>query len=495
MSRSRAWKCEVCGFIHQGEAPPDQCPICGVGSEMFSLLEAPAPKPEAAAAASWRCTICDYVHRDGAGPPDKCPVCGAAASLFEPRAEPAAAGPKSADVKRIIVVGAGIAGVTAAEHARHTSPAAIITVVSKEEGLPYFRLNLTRLLAGEVDEASLCMQPESWFDEQRIELCVGEVTGIDRAKRQVALGDGQTLAYDRLILASGAHAFVPPIAGAMKEGVFTLRSKADVDGILERASSAQSCVVLGGGVLGLEAAGALARRNLAVTLLEGFGWLLPRQLSERAGRLLQDQIASDKLVIRSGVTADVILGDERARAMRLKSGEEIAADLIIIATGVRPNSYLARQSGLEVDRGVIVDDGMRTSDHAVLAAGDIAEHRGAVHGIWPVAYAQGMTAGVNAAGGEVEMSRLAPSNRLKVLDVDMYSIGQFMPADGSYDVFEHEHEGSYYRFVFHDGRLVGANLLGDTALAGVVKTAVEQGTQLAELSDLSEHFPKLLKLT
>jgi len=464
-----------------------------VSNELFSLLEAPGRKPPAAAATSWRCTICDYVHH-GDAPPDVCPICGAGASLFEPLAEPAAAGPKSAGVERIVIVGAGIAGLTAAEHARLTSPSAAITVVSKEEGLPYFRLNLTRLLAGEVDEASLVMQPQAWFDEQRIELCTGEVTGIDRAARQVALGDGSSLAYDRLVLASGAHPFVPCLAGAVKEGVFTLRSKADVDGILERARTASHCAVLGGGILGLEAAGALSRRDLAVTVLEGFGWLLPRQLSERAGRLLQEQITSDKLAVKSGVAADEILGDERARAIRLKSGEEIAADLIIIATGVRPNSYLARQSGLAVDRGVIVDDGMRTSDPSILAAGDLAEHRGAVYGLWPAAYAQGVVAGVNAAGGAVEVARLAPSNRLKVLDVDMFSIGQFQPADASYSVFEHEQGGSYYRFVSHDGRLVGANLIGDTTLAGIVKTAIEQGTQLAELPDLTAPFPKLLHL-
>lgn len=488
---AKLWKCEVCGYIHKGDAPPDQCPVCGVGKELFSLFEV-APAPTAPAPRAWRCTICDYVEQ-GEEAPSVCPVCGAERNLFEPHRERES--PRvAADVQRVVVLGAGIAGVTAAEQARAASPYVAVTLIGRERRVPYYRLNLTRFLAGELGEEALPLHPPAWYAEQKIDRFEAEVTAIDRKRQEVVVDDGRRLPYDRLVLANGAHAFVPPILGATRERVFTVRSVLDCQAVLAAARSGpqpQRCVCIGGGLLGLETAGALGRRGLSITVVEGFGWLLPRQLAEPAARLLEAHLATLGMSIRTGAKVEEIVGDEAVQGVRLAGGEVLPAELVVIAAGVRPNSYLARQTGLEVKNGVIVDDRMFTSDPAILAAGDVAEHRGVVYGLWPTAYAQGLVAGENAVGGSLEYHGVPPSNRLKVLDVDLFSIGEFTPRDGSYAVLE-EGEGAHYRrLVCRDGILVGANLYGDTSLAQLCKEAVESAAQLATQRELVERAPEL----
>jgi nitrite reductase (NADH) large subunit len=487
MAASTAWKCEVCGYIHEGDEPPGQCPICGVGPDLFVRLEAPTAAAPVPAAARWRCTICDYLL-DGDEPPDVCPVCAAGSEHFSPDEETAAAAGTPV-AGPIVVVGAGVAGLTAAEKARATSPDAEITVVSREPGLPYYRLNLTRYLAGEVDEPALEMCARDWFEERRVDLVCGEITDIDLDGGRIALKDGGDLAYEKLVLACGSHAFVPPIGGVTRRGVHVLRTLADARRILDEARPSGRCVCIGGGLLGLEAAGALARKGMQASVVEGFGWLLPRQLPEVAGRMLADHIRGLGIEIFAPVTVAELSGDESVRGVVLKDGPEIPADLVVVSTGVRANSHLARSASLKVDKGVVVDDAMRTSHPDVFAAGDVAEHRGAAHGIWPVAFAQGAVAGINAAGGQAEYAPVPPSNRLKVMDVDVFSIGEFSCRDASYRCFEESDERTFRRFVVRDGRLVGAVLYGDTKAAGPVTDAVERGTQLREATSLLETVP------
>lgn len=488
MSSPSHWRCDVCGYIHRGPEPPETCPVCGVGAEMFSPFEIAAPAAPAPARA-WRCTVCDYVH-EGAEPPGECPVCGASKSLFEPFEIPPAQTVQG-DVQRIVVVGGGVAGLTAAEQARSAAPDVAITLVSKEPPLPYYRLNLTRFVAGEVDEAELTIKPQAWFEDQRIELRAGvAVTSIDRKRQELRLDDGSLIPYDRLILANGAHPFFPPLPGATREGVLALRTIDDAKALLERGGGAKHVLCLGGGLLGLETAAALRRKGPQVTIIEGFDWLLPRQLAEPAGRLLQRHLEERGMRVICGATVEELQGDEAVRAARLADGEELPADLVVVGTGVRPNSYLARQAGLEVKSGVVVDDYLFTSDPAILAAGDVADHRGVVYGIWPAAYAQGLVAGTNAVGGQLEFKGLAPSNQLKVVDVDLFSVGQFTPLDGSYQVIEHEEDGTYVRLVCRDGALVGANLYGDTSLATALKEAVDARAQLATMANVLEQIPQ-----
>jgi len=450
MTTISTWKCDVCGYVHKGAAPPEHCPVCSAGAEMFSPLDvgvlAPAPIESSATAAANR---------------------------------------------TIAIIGAGVAGVSAAEQARATDPGASIALFSGEPDLPYLRLNLTRLLAREVDEASLLLQPRGWFAQQRIELVHDRVAAIDCRAHKLILQSGNSQRYDRLVLANGAHPFVPPLPGVARRNVMPLRSKAQALELLRLATRGPRIVCLGGGLLGLEAAGALARHGAQVTVLENYGWLLPRQLAEPAGKLLIGHVERQGIAVRCSVRVEEIVGDEEVAGVRLAGGEEIPADVVLLATGVRPNATLARRAGLEVKAGVRVDDRLATSDADIFAAGDVAEHRGVVPGIWPTAYAQGVVAGANAAGANAEYRPLPPSNQLKVLAVNLFSIGEVAPGDASSRVFEQTRDDIYFRLVCRGGVLVGANLYGDVALASTIKKAVEQRTPLVDVAPLHQRFPEL----
>lgn len=478
---TNAWRCTVCGYIHRGPEPPDTCPVCGVGPESFEAY-VDEVKMEPMAAHAWTCLNCNYVHA-GTKPPEECPVCGAVADRFRASKSEARESQIPGQSLDVVVVGGGIAGVSAAEAVRKAAPQASITVLSKEDRLPYYRLNITRLLAGEVSEEAMPLHPQSWYDENNITLRLGEVVAsIELDQSKVTLANSEELTYDALILAPGSHPFVPPIPGSHREGVMTIRTTEDADKVLKAAKQGAKVLVLGGGVLGLETAGALARQGASVRIVEGFGWLLPRQLEERAGKLLAEHVEKLGIELTLDVKVKEVVGDEAVGGLLLEGGEILDGDLLVIATGVRPNSYLARQSGLDVHNGVVVDNLLRTSDPKVFAAGDVAEHQGLLYGTWGPSQYMGSIAGMNAAGDQVEFGGIPVSNTLKVLGIDLFSIGVVNPTDASYEEFREETaDGKYYRFLFRDSTLVGAILLGDTRLTATVTRLVEKKTDVSRL--------------
>ena len=478
---AQAWRCTVCGYVHRGGVPPESCPVCGASGSEFEPHAEPTPARPAAAVTRWRCTVCGYIH-DGPEPPEECPLCGAAREQFEPVADEPPPSAAAGSDARVVILGSGIAGLAAAEGLRGVAPDARIVLISKEPTLPYYRLNLTRYLAGEITRGDLPVHSEDWYHEQRIELRQGiEATQLDLDARTVELRDGERLPFDRLVLATGAHPFVPPIPGADRDGVVSLRTIEDADLILGAVGSGRRCLCIGGGLLGLETAGALARRGADVTVLESHGSLMPSQLDPRAGALLAAHLGKIGVKLRSAVHVRELTGDRQVAGVALEEGGSVAGELVILATGVRSSTHLARQAGLTVKKGVVVDQCLCTSHPSVLAAGDIAEHLGVLYGNWSVAQSQGGIAGRNAAGLAMEFGGVPRSHTLKVLGIEAFSIGQFLPLDGSYRVFAVEADGTYQSFVFRDGLLVGANLLGTAALAGVLKKTIESKTDFSGL--------------
>lgn len=484
-SDSKAWRCNVCGYIHHGSEPPDMCPICGSPREAF---EAHTPEVKTAAAPkvlSWRCLNCGHVH-SGPEPPELCPVCGAPQDCFEPLSEAAGKVVQVEKAGKVVVVGAGIAGLAAVEAIRTASPDTDVTLISKENRPPYYRLNLTRYLAGEIGEAELSIKPQSWFEENQVRLLLdAEVSKLNLSGKTVELHNSQSVSFDKLILTVGAHPFMPPFPGAYRDGVVNLRTLADAEEILKSDLKGMKCTCIGGGLLGLETAGALARQGAEVTLLEGHGWLLPRQLNQIAGEILAGHVESSGIKLRTKARTQEILGDERVRGVLLDDKSTIDTDLVVVATGIRSNSYLARTAGLDVNQGIVVDNLLKTSHPDVFAAGDVAEHRGLVYGTWAPSQYQGSIAGMNAAGAKAEFGGIPRSNALKVLQLELFSIGQIEPEDGSYNNIEKEIDGQYFRFVFRDSHLVGAILLGDAKHATPVKKAVEGRHDFSDL--LAKH--------
>ncbi|NTV37017.1 MAG: FAD-dependent oxidoreductase, partial [Anaerolineaceae bacterium] len=261
----KAWICPVCGYIHYGDEPPDECPVCGADKELFEPYVVPSSQPATPAPTQWRCRECGYIH-DGTEPPDECPVCGAPKESFE-AVETTPLQTAGNEHGKLVIVGAGIAGISAAESARKAAPQAEITLISSEEELPYYRLNLTRYLAGELNQDQLVLHPESWYSDNNIRLLRNTtLQSIDLASKKVTLSDGSLHEFDRLILTVGSRPFIPPFPGADRKNISALRTLKDAEFILEKSKAGKKCVCIGGGLLGLETAGALAQRGADVTV-------------------------------------------------------------------------------------------------------------------------------------------------------------------------------------------------------------------------------------
>ncbi len=388
-----------------------------------------------------------------------------------------------------LIVGGGIAGVSAAEAIHKVDPDADITLISDEPSLPYFRMSLTRYLAGEVARDQLDLHKQGWYLENHINIVVGvHVSDIDSHQKLVTLNDGRVFQYDKLILANGASPFVPPIAGKDLEGVMTLRSLEDAERIIRLYDHPANVVCVGGGLLGLEIAGAIARHGLRVTVLEALDWLLPRQLGREAAELLRQHIESMgiSVVVPAKVTALVGGGKVEGVELAAQSPETnpavcIPAELVLISAGVRPNLDLAKLAGIEVNRGVIVNEHMQTSDPDIYAAGDVCEFHGISYGLWVPAKKQGEVAGRHAAGQPADFAGDPPSAKLKVLGIDLFSIGQFTPTEEGDRLLAARKDDTYVGLLFRNGVLVGANLLGETGLDSRVKKAIDLKTNFSSV--------------
>jgi nitrite reductase (NADH) large subunit len=423
---------------------------------------------------AWRCAVCGYIHY-GAEPPKECPVCGAPASDFEAIEQEA---PETVDVSaanRIVIAGAGIAGVSAAEAAREAAPDAEITLLSAETEPPYHRLNLTRYLAGEVADEDLPIHSLKWYEEHRIDLVLGKVLDKVRVSDKVIeLRDGSRLGYDKLIVATGAQPFIPPIAGCGQPHVYTLRTAADAKTLLGAVSSETQAVCIGGGILGLETAGALARHGAHVTVLEAFDHLMPLQLNTAGSDIMVRHLYTLGIDVITQAQTEKI----ETNTVQLKDGTELPADVVVITVGVRANDQMLKDAGLPVHKGVLVDNYLRTSNPDILAAGDVCEHDGVLYGSWAAAQYQGKIAGMNAAGEATEFGGIPRSHMLKVLGKKMFSIGQISANDGSDKSIDDHSDGSYRMFMIHDGALVGALLIGDLKLMKACRSAIEKGMQV-----------------
>lgn len=438
---------------------------------------------------NYRCLVCGYIHT-GEAPPESCPICDAPASQFELLTKAPEGASKSAsgsesktintDIEKVVILGSGIAALAAAETLRDLSQSLEITIVTNESMLPYYRLNLTKFLAEEVSEGDLGIHPQYWYDDNRIRIFKNRViTEINKETQVVTSLDKLELSYDRLIIALGAHPFIPPIKGISQPGIQTIRSVEEAVTLKQHLKKGSRLLVLGGGVLGLETAAALATTGSIVTVAEGAPWLMPRQLNQVASTYIEQSLKDIKVKVEYGFRSEEILKTDGGFEVLAQDGRRIEADQIILATGVRPNTYLARLAGLEVNRGLVVTDCMVTSDDHIYAAGDITEHYGVTYGLWNVAQFQGKIAAMNLLGVKTPFGGVPRSNALKVLDVDLFSIGEINAEDASYELMEKAEESSYLCFVLRDQMVVGGIAIGYGEAMYKLKTLVEEQKYLS----------------
>lgn len=365
----------------------------------------------------------------------------------------------------LIIVGNGMAATRLADELSQRALGRYsVAVIGDEPRLAYNRVLLSPLLAGEIGEREIELKPSAWWRDRGISTFYGRgVESIDRSMRTVTLGDGLTLPYGKLVLATGSTPLRPPFPGSDLAGVVTFRDTADVDAMRAYARRGARIVVIGGGLLGLEAAYGLARASAAVTLLHLVDRLMERQLDHEGASLLAAAMAVRGIDVRLRAETKGFLGRDHVEAVALMDGTEIPADLVVIAIGVRPNIGLARAAGLGVGRGILVDDGLATDDPAIFAIGECAEHRGLAYGLVEPAYEQARVLAARLAGCEGAYRGSLLSTNLKVSGVGVFSAGEFEAGEGAETVVLRDPAAGIYRkFVLREGRLVGCVLVGDT---------------------------------
>jgi nitrite reductase (NADH) large subunit len=373
-----------------------------------------------------------------------------------------------AEKQRLILVGNGMAGMRTIDEVLARDRGRFdIEVIGAEPHPNYNRILLSSVLAGDKEIDDIILHPREWYAENGIRLATDEtVVKLDATAKTVTTALGRTVAYDRLLLATGSRPFVPPVAGLALPGVCAFRTIADLELMRDVSRNGGRAVVVGGGLLGLEAAVGLLKRGMTVTVLHLVPTLMERQLDEAAGLLLQRDLERGGLRILTRAQAEEIVGDNRVKAVRLADGRELAADLVVFAVGVKPNIDLARDAGLDVNRGIVVDDFMMTSDPDIFALGECIEHRGQTFGLVGPLWEQARTcAEVLCGGAPAPYVAPAPHTSLKVTGVDVFSAGVLSARDdGDEEItLRDAGAGHYKKLVVRDGRLVGAILYGEIA--------------------------------
>ncbi|WP_324825205.1 FAD-dependent oxidoreductase [Sinanaerobacter sp. ZZT-01] len=437
---TRKWKCLICGEIVEGDEPPQACPVCGVGPEQFVEVQQ------------------DLV-------------------TFQ-----------SSKDEKFIVIGNGAAGMSACEEIRKRNNVCSIEMISSEKVNTYNRPMLTKGILTEIDDLNFFVKEAEWYQANNIKVTLGAtVKELHTNEKTVALDNGETRSYDKLILATGAECFVPPIKGVEKKGVFTIRNIADVHQIQAYKENTESAIVIGGGVLGLETAWELQQAGMKVAVIELSTGLMSRQLDERGSELLQDEVERVGISVFTNVGIAEIIGEEYTEGIRLTDGIEIKGGLVILSTGIKPNVELAKNAGLESGRSIIVNEKMQTSSPDIYACGDCAEFKGINYAIWNQSLEMGKTAGTNAAGDEAVYETVIPSNAFNGMNTSLFAIGDNgKDPEKRYKSVEllDDGKGVYEKLYFWNDRFCGGILIGDVGRSARLLTAFQDQESMKSMLSL-----------
>lgn len=391
---------------------------------------------------------------------------------------------------KLVMIGNGMAGVRTLEELLKLAPNLCeITVFGAEPHPNYNRILLSPVLAGEQTFEEIVLNDLDWYRDNGIDLRIGcKVVDIDRENRRVVAEDGSVAEYDRLLVATGSTPFILPIPGKDLQGVIGYRDIADTQMMMETAKTHRHALVIGGGLLGLEAANGLKLRGMDVTVVHLGDWLLERQLDKTAGKLLQSALEARGIKFRLSTNTAALLDDGQGRVAtaRFSDGEEIPADLVVMAAGIRPNAELAERAGLACNRGIQVDDCLQTSDPAIYAVGECANHRGIAYGLVAPLFEQARVCADHLAQfGNARYEGSVTSTKLKVTGIDLFSAGDFMGEEGTETITLSDPIGGVYKkLVVKDDVLVGACLYGDTADGGWYFRQIRENHNVAEIRDL-----------
>jgi nitrite reductase (NADH) large subunit len=391
---------------------------------------------------------------------------------------------------KLVLVGNGMAGVRTLEELLALAPDRYdITVFGDEPHPNYNRILLSPVLSGEQEFEQIILNSRDWYAEHNITLHTGKrITSINRAARKVMADDGTEASYDRMILATGSKPFIPPVAGAELPGVLAYRDIADTEAMIEAAGKYRNAVVIGGGLLGLEAANGLKLRGMDVTVVHLNDWLMERQLDPTAAALLQKSLEARGIQFSLATQTEELVRGESGRvcAVRFKNGATLPADLVVFAVGIRPNTTLAESAGVHCNRGIVVNDTLQTvTDPRIYAVGECVSHRGVAYGLVAPLFEQGkVLANHLAEFGIARYQGSVTSTKLKVTGIDLFSAGNFMGGEGHEEILLSDPIGGVYKkLVVKEDKLVGACLYGDTVDGAWYFKLIREGKQIHEIRD------------
>ena len=405
-----------------------------------------------------------------------------------------------------VIIGNGIAGVSAAESIRQIDPEGSMTIVGDETELPYYRPMISLVLEGAIPSEKLPVRDQNFYDELRIQPLLGaRVTDIDVKNKSLTVGDGKPIHFDRLLIASGADPRPVKAEGLKLKNIFYMRTEGHVHQIVKALPSVKRVLVLGGGLVGFKAAYALLRRGLRVTMVEILGIPLPLHVDDQAGNLILDELVAHGLEVKLATEVVGFSGDGQVKAASLSDGTEIPCDLAIVGIGVLPALSFVPRDKIQVDLGILVNNYMQTNIPQIYAAGDVAElvdiarNTPWVNAIWPEAVNQGRIAGMNMAGREVAYPGSLGRNTIRVFNMDVMAGGLVNPpSDGSYDVLTSvdKRDKTYRKLVFRKDKLVGLMMVNKIEQGGILLSLVRNRTPVMipkeNLLDRSFNFKQLV---
>lgn len=396
---------------------------------------------------------------------------------------------------KIIIAGAGIACVSAVKAIRQRNKQIEIAVYGEESYYPYKRIRLTKDLASGIEEQNLLIEKQPWYEENQVNLYTNKkMVRIDPPNHRVFLSDGTIDEYTTLLLANGASNYVPPIKGIDKDNVFTLRNLWDTRAILGQAERSKQVLVIGGGILGLEIAWSLTKLGKKVAVVEALPRLMPRQLDEKASAILQKIVESHGVDVHIGSQVKEITGDGEVTDFITDQNLRQLCDMVIHSTGICPNIQLVKDTGIQTNRGIIVNERMETNLPDIYAAGDVAEFQGMVPGLWNVASLQGEIAGSNMAGLKRTYEVPAVATVMNAFHYSMFAIGEAAENDADYLLTDKSDETMYRKIALREGKITGAIFMGSIKELPALKRAIEGKTKFPEVYEKEMQLSDFLLL-
>lgn len=399
-----------------------------------------------------------------------------------------------------IIVGNGIAGLTAAKTIRQHDEDCIIYMIGEESVFPYSRIKLSKGLFSGLEMEKIQLQKQDWYKDNKIKILTDiRVVSIDPKCHQITCDNDEVYKYTKLLLTNGSENRRLPVAGEDLQGVFTLRYLTDARNIVNHVEEFKSIVVIGGGVQGLEMVHQLIEKDKAVTLVERFSGLMPRDLDHKGAKLLEDYMTYKKVQVFTDTEVIKLVGnDEKVRYVVTNKGD-IPCDMVIYSIGIQSNIGLAKTGDVSVNTGVIVNDFMETSVEDIYAAGDVAEYRGQVWGLYNIAMTQGKTAGLNMIGQKSAYEHIAPVTILNAFGISLFSMGEIDEKDSITSLTHYTEKPLGYKRIFiEEGKVVGAIVIGDMRASTVLKVAIEKEKDISSIDlehiDVDEFIAQLKSL-